>query len=71
MNPSIPIACPAALHTTPNDPDKRRWLIATGDQAAGQRGPGGELRPGDVHAMFIRDSCDVFRRHCRQVGALA
>lgn len=29
MNPALPITCPAAT-ATPNDPDKRRWLIATG-----------------------------------------
>jgi ubiquinol-cytochrome c reductase iron-sulfur subunit len=30
MNPSLPIACPASVHATPNDPDKRLWLVATG-----------------------------------------
>ena len=29
MNPSLPIACPA-IQSTPDDPDKRVWLIATG-----------------------------------------
>ena len=29
MNPTLPIACPA-FSATPNDADKRRWLIATG-----------------------------------------
>ena len=29
MNPTLPITCPA-LSLTPNDADKRRWLIATG-----------------------------------------
>jgi ubiquinol-cytochrome c reductase iron-sulfur subunit len=33
MNPSLPLSCPAdgsSVHATANDPDKRRWLIATG-----------------------------------------
>ena len=37
MNPSLPMACPlagsstcASVNATPNDPDKRLWLIATG-----------------------------------------
>jgi ubiquinol-cytochrome c reductase iron-sulfur subunit len=33
MNPSFPIACPGAcpsVQATPNDPDKRLWLIASG-----------------------------------------
>ena len=29
MNPPLPIACPSVV-ATPNDPDKRVWLIATG-----------------------------------------
>jgi ubiquinol-cytochrome c reductase iron-sulfur subunit len=33
MNPTLPIACPAshtAWQPTPNDPEKRLWLLATG-----------------------------------------
>ena len=30
MNTALPIACPSLVPATPNDPDKRLWLIAAG-----------------------------------------